>query len=166
MSLCIDVGWKKQVKYYKKVDCALSYITAIVLNVIEKRSYFGNWELKWGLNTNWSLKNFWENTYRSSTNIEQTVQQTNNQKTWYNKLPFWIAQKQAKLVENVNKLQKCVFKPCWMYTAFVILWWMDKAQRTSLLVPSPIVLEVFSIAVILSEAECIFLVTKYTISDD
>ncbi len=77
MSIFIDAGWKKLTEYYRKADRVPAYIAAIVLDTTKKWSYFRDWEPEWRTNAKQSLKTFWEQPYRSSTDLVQRVDLAN-----------------------------------------------------------------------------------------
>ncbi len=106
MSICIDAGWKKLTKYYRKADRASAYIPAIVLDPTKKWSYFWDWEPEWRTSANQSLKTFWEQSYRSSTGLVQRVDLANTDTgTSNNAFQRWIVKKQVQPIDNLDELE-------------------------------------------------------------
>ena len=111
MHKAIQAGYTKLLTYWNRTERSPAYIAGIVLNPIQKWSYFSHWEPDWQPNMKPALQKFWESSYRSSTGLpERPVTPVSKE---YAEVPYhqWMARKRICQTEVLDELDRYINEP-------------------------------------------------------
>lgn len=170
MSTCIQAGWKKLTEFYcRKADRAPTYIAAIVLDPTKKWAYFRDRKPEWRNSAKESLRNFWEQSYRSSTagRAQRADTEENHTSDSNNLFLLWMEKKQAQSIDNLDELEQYTSEARLIEVGSSVLsWWVSPAQRSRFPLLSAMAIDIFSIPAMSTEAERVFSGVKNNISDE